>query len=117
MSDETETFEFEGCKHLKYDDDMTVPRQGISLFQQKALCYARFDMDGQLQLVQYCIRGRMNFPEAGIPTRCCSDFEIATHKVIVPIWELDSSPRDFLQEKEKYEQTNSDRTVDTECKP
>ena len=100
---DSEEFIFDGCKFLKYDGDMSVPRQGINIGRQKSLCYARFNADGVLDLVQYCKRGRMNYPEAGITRQCCSDFETITHKITVPIWELDSSPRDFMDNKEKIE--------------
>jgi len=95
---ETEIFNFEGCKFLKYNDKMSVPRQGIHFGAGvKALCYARFDFYKKLELVQYCKRGRMNNPECGITIRCCSDFEATEHSVEVPIWELNSSPRNFEQ--------------------
>jgi hypothetical protein len=95
MNTDTETYKFIGCKFLRYKDEMTVPRQGISMRGQAALCYARFDVDGNLQLVQYCKRGRMNHPEAGLSQKCCSDYEETTHEIEVPVWELNSSPRDY----------------------
>jgi hypothetical protein len=107
--EETETFEFQGCKFLCYHEAMTVPRQGISL-GQKALCYARFDPDGILQLVQYCKRGRMNFPEAGITKKCCSDYEEIKHIVVVPISELNSSPRDF-----KMPHASTSENMEADC--
>jgi hypothetical protein len=94
---ETETYVFKGCKYLLYNQNMCVPRQGINL-GTPTLCYARIDVDGVLQLVQYCKRGRINFPEAGITVKCCSDYKEITHTVVVPIAELNSSPRDFKLE-------------------
>jgi hypothetical protein len=101
---DTETFIFKGCKFLQYDKPMCVPRQGISLGGNKSLCYARFDIDGKLNLVQFCKRGRMNHVESGITYKCCGDFEEITHTVDVPIWELDSSPRNFESLKRDLEE-------------
>jgi hypothetical protein len=68
----TNTIVFKGCVHLRYTG-FSVPRQAISCKQGTALCFARLDSEGQLQLVQFCKRGRLNDPLAGIERKCCSD--------------------------------------------
>ena len=88
---------FKGCKYLQYEG-YSIPRQAISLNGETALCYARLDPDGVLQLCQFCIRGRMNDPESGITKKCCSSYEEVIHAIEVDEKELESNPRDFVPE-------------------
>jgi len=92
-------FEFKGCHELKYDG-FNVPRQAIVFGGKTVICFARFDPDRVLQLVQFCKRGRMNGPESGITTKCCSDYEEVEHCIEVPAEELNSGPHNFGELKE-----------------
>jgi hypothetical protein len=90
------TFNFKGCRHLQYDG-FSVPRQAISAGKETAICFARHDLDGNLQLVQFCPRGRLNDPMSGITIKCCADFDEIKHSVSVGEKELESSPATFNQ--------------------
>jgi hypothetical protein len=85
---------FKGCDKLKYEG-FNVPRQAISTKNGTAVCFARLDSDGQLQLVQFCIRGRMNNPLSGIEIKCCPFYQEIEHCIDVPDSELDSNPKTF----------------------
>ena len=85
---------FKGCDQLQYEG-YNVPRQAISIKNGTAVCFARFDPDGNLQLVQFCKRGRLNYPLSGIEIKCCPDYKEIEHCVHVSDAELESSPRTF----------------------
>ncbi len=91
------TFKFKGCHELQYEG-FSVPRQAISLGGGTAICFARHDYDRNLQLVQFCKRGRMNSPESGITLECCPDYKEVDHTVEVSDAELESGPQNFKRE-------------------
>ena len=77
--------ETRACKHLDYDENKYVSNCNISGLGFDKFVWERKDIDGNLQLCQFCSkRGRLNSPEACTSKQHarCSDYDEAEIKVI-----------------------------------